>query len=293
MARSMTGYGRGELTRDGNRFTVEMKSVNNRYLDINIRLPRQFNQFESDIRDYLKAHILRGKVDVYIGYEDLNESSAKIRYNRRLAGEYLAQLNAIAQEFGIPNDVSVSKLSSYPDVLVLEEEDEENAEALREPLLETVGAALEQFSAARDREGGNLVQDINAKLDGMQKSISFLTDRAPSIVKAYQDQMYQKIRDMIGDAVVDDSRILQEVAIYSDKVCIDEELVRLKSHIGAVVQTLKEEGSIGRKLDFLAQELNREANTILSKTDDAESADCAIMLKTEIEKIREQIQNVE
>ena len=293
MIRSMTGYGRAELTENERRFTVEMKSVNNRYLDINIRLPRQFNQFEADIRAVLKEYITRGKVDVFITYEDQGESAGRVKYNRHLAQEYMAQLNAIAADFGIPNDVSVSRLSSYPDVLVLEEEDDTDIEALWEPLKRAIIQAAQQFSAAREREGINLQKDLTAKLEGMKEGVAFLTERAPAIIQAYQDQMYQKVRDMIQDAAIDDNRILQEVAIFSDKVCIDEELVRLTSHISAVLDTLQEEGSVGRKLDFLAQEMNREANTILSKTDNAESADKAILLKTEIEKIREQIQNIE
>jgi len=288
----MTGYGRAEREEGGRKFTVELKSVNNRYLDISIRMPRIFNSFESQIRTELKQYMERGKVDVFIGFEDAEGEGSRVLYNRSLARDYLDHIREIAEEFSLPVTMTAEKLSQYPDVLTIEEEETDES-ALWGPLQETIDAAAEQFRAARRREGEFLKNDLLGKLSGMEKDVVFLTERAPETVAAYQKELTAKVQELLGDAQMDESRILQEVAVYSDKVCIDEELVRLRSHIEATRQELEKQGSIGRKLDFLAQELNREANTILSKTIDADSSNRAIGLKTEIEKIREQIQNIE
>lgn len=292
MIRSMTGFGRSERCEDGRRFIVEMKSVNNRYLDLSIRLPRQFNAFESAIRSLLRQYVQRGKVDVFISCEELENSNVTVHYNQNLAEQYYNYLNEIAQQFHLSNDLSAARLSLYPDVLTCEES-EEDASQLWEPLKATVEEAARSFCEARTREGEFLKKDLLDKLDDLSEDVDFISSRAPLIVEEYQKQLQERVQELLADAQVDENRIVQETAIYSDKVCIDEELVRLKSHIEAVRQTLNAQDSIGRKLDFLAQEMNREANTILSKTPDAESADHAIELKTGIEKVREQIQNIE
>ncbi len=292
MAKSMTGYGRAEVVRDERKFTVELKSVNNRYLDMNVRMPKQFNPFEAQIRAEFKRFMERGKVDVYISFEDQSGTTESVHYNHKLAAEYLQHIQTIAAEFGLPGEISASRLSTYPDVLTMEETDPEESD-LWEPLREAIDAAATQFAEARAREGEFLKNDLLAKLDNMLTHVAALSERAPEIVRNYQEGLTAKVRELVGDTTIDEGRILQEVAIYSDKVCIDEEIVRLRSHIGATRAELEKTGSIGRKLDFLAQEMNREANTILSKTIDAESSNHAIELKTEIEKIREQIQNLE
>lgn len=293
MANSMTGYGHAEVSFGGRKFTAEIKSVNNRYLDLNIRLPRQLNPLEAELRGELKKTILRGKVDVYIGYENLEESTAKVHYNRALAGDYLSRLREMSEEFGIPLNVSAQSLSQFPEVLTLEEAGEE-PENLLEPLLSCVRKAAEQFTEARTREGDFITRDLLQKLDGLQEGVSKIRDNAPVILEKYRQGLLTRMQEVLQDAQVDETRILQEAALYADKVCVDEEMVRLESHIRAMRTELNKEGeSVGRKLDFLAQEMNREANTILSKTDNAQSADIAIGLKTEIEKIREQIQNIE
>ena len=292
MVKSMTGYGRCELTENQKKFTVEIKSVNNRYLDVNIRMPRQFNQFEAAIRTELKNYISRGKVDIYISFEDMGEVAAVVKYNRHIAQEYLQYLHEMAEDFGLKDDISVSVLSQYPDVFTMESTQEE-AEPYWDLLRRTVSGAAQAFLDTRAKEGAFLHSDITAKLDGMAENVAFLTKRAPEIVAEYQQQLTRKIEELVRESGIEESRILQEVAIYSDRICIDEELVRLGSHIGAMRDTLMLDESVGRKLDFLAQEMNREANTILSKTTDVESSDRAINLKTEIEKIREQIQNIE
>ena len=293
MATSMTGYGCAELSDGGRKFTAEIKSVNNRYLDLNIRLPKQLNPFESKIREELKKSILRGKVDVYISYENLEESVARVHYNRALAGKYLESIREISKDYGLPVNLSAEQLSQYPEVLTLEEEDEENEELLK-PLLLCVQEAVEQFVEARKREGDFITKDLLHKLDGLQEGVEKIQANAAVILEKYRTGLYARMQEVLQDTTIDQTRILQEAALYADKVCVDEEMVRLESHIRAVrAELLKTNGSVGRKLDFLAQEMNREANTILSKTDNAESADIAIGLKTEIEKIREQIQNVE
>lgn len=292
MANSMTGYGRAEKIQGERKFTVELKSVNNRYLDLNIRLPRQFNPFEAKIREELKCYMERGKVDVFISYEDTENAGTSVRYNKKLAAEYLQHIREIADDFGLEDKVSAAKLSAYPDVFTTEEETED-VTPLWESLQETIREAARQFAAARAKEGEFLKNDLLQKLEEMEQGVNFLSERAPKIISEYQRQLSEKVRAMLQDTAIDEGRILQEVAIYSDKVCIDEELTRLRSHIAATRQELQSEGSIGRKLDFLAQELNREANTILSKTTDVESSNTAIAIKTEIEKIREQIQNLE
>lgn len=293
MANSMTGYGRAEVSAEGRKFTTEIKSVNNRYLDLNIRLPRQLNPFEAKIREELKKTIHRGKVDVYISCENLEDQGTKVRYNRTLAGEYLQSIRSISEDYGLPVNLSAERLSQYPEVLVLETEDEVNEE-LPLPLLACVQKAAEQFSEARAREGAFITEDLLRKLDGLQEGVEKIRANAPVILEKYRAGLYARMKEILQDTQIDETRILQEAALYSDKICVDEEMVRLESHIRAVRAELrKSDESVGRKLDFLAQELNREANTILSKTDNAESADIAIGLKTEIEKIREQIQNLE
>lgn len=293
MANSMTGYGRAEVSAEGRKFTTEIKSVNNRYLDLNIRLPRQLNPFEAKIREELKKTIHRGKVDVYISCENLEDQGTKVRYNRTLAGEYLQSIRSISEDYGLPVNLSAERLSQYPEVLVLETADEVNEE-LPLPLLASVQKAAEQFSEARAREGAFITEDLLRKLDGLQEGVEKIRANAPVILEKYRAGLYARMKEILQDTQIDETRILQEAALYSDKICVDEEMVRLESHIRAVrAELCKSDESVGRKLDFLAQELNREANTILSKTDNAESADIAIGLKTEIEKIREQIQNLE
>ena len=292
MISSMTGFGRAERATDDFKFTVEIKSVNNRYLDIGIKMPRQLGSLESSVRAELKKYIKRGKVDVYITYEDLKEANMQVRYNSKTAAEYLRYLRQMAEEFGLDDDVRVTTLSKYPDVLTMEEEPAD-PEQLWENLREALCEAAEKFVHARLLEGEFLRNDLLGKLDEMQSHVDFITERSPQIVASYRQRLYEKVRELIGDSVIEDSRILQEVTIYADKVCVDEELVRLRSHIKATRDALDGSEGIGRKLDFIAQEMNRESNTILSKSDNLEVSDRAIELKTTVEKVREQIQNIE
>ena len=292
MIRSMTGYGRSELLSDSCRILVEIKSVNNRYLDIGIKMPRQLNQLEAQIRKELKKHMQRGKVDVFISYEDLTEANMSVKYNARIAQEYWKHFQEMAEEFGIENDIRVSALARFPDVLTMEEEPAD-PEGIWDNLQKALLEAVEMFDQARRREGEFLREDLNGKLDEMLGHVEFISERAPGLIETYRTSLQDKVAELLEASNIDDSRIAQEVTIYADKVCVDEELVRLRSHIEATREELSRGGSIGRKLDFIAQEMNRESNTILSKSDDREVSDHAIELKTSVEKIREQVQNIE
>ncbi len=292
MIKSMTGFGRCELMEGNRKFTVEMKSVNHRYLDVNIKMPKKLNFFESSIRNELKNYIQRGKVDIFISYEDFSETTGVVKYNKEIAGEYLTYLRQMANDFGLEDDIRTSTLSRYPEVFTMEEVTEDEEEIWKE-LDKALKQACEAFVETRIKEGANLKEDLIQKLDGMLAHVEFITDRSPQIVADYKQKLTDKVKDLLQDAQVDENRLLTEVTIFADKVCVDEELVRLRSHIEATKQALIDGGSIGRKLDFIAQEMNRESNTILSKTTDLEISNRAIELKTEIEKVREQIQNIE
>ena len=292
MIKSMTGFGRCEIAENSRKITVEMKSVNHRYLDVNLKMPKSLNFFESVIRSELKNYITRGKVDVFISYEDLSEHTSTVRYHKEVAEEYFRYLKQMAEDFGLDNDIRVSSLSKYPDVFTMEEAGVDEEELWKE-IQKAVDGAAGMFVETRITEGEHLRDDLLEKLEGMLKLVSFISERSPQILEEYRNRLEEKVKELLGDATVDESRLLTEVTLFADKVCVDEEVVRLKSHIETTKNTLLEGGSIGRKLDFIAQEMNREANTILSKANDLEISNCAIELKTEIEKVREQIQNIE
>nr|MBQ8253718.1 YicC family protein [Lachnospiraceae bacterium] len=292
MIKSMTGFGRCEMAEGNRKFTVELKSVNHRYLDVAVKMPKKFNFFESSIRNVLKEYIQRGKVDVFITFEDFSEKTAAVKYNKEIAAEYLKYLKLMSEEFGLENDIRVSTLSRYPEVLSMEEVDIDEEE-LWKLLEKTVRGAAEQFVQSRVKEGENLRADLIAKLDGMSEHVDYIVERSPQLIEEYKNKIYDKVKDLLSDAQAEENRILMEVTIFADKICVDEEMVRLRSHIETTKQTLLEGGSVGRKLDFIAQEMNREANTTLSKANNLDISNRAIELKTEIEKVREQIQNIE
>lgn len=292
MLRSMTGFGRCEITTEEYRISVEMKAVNHRYLDLGIKMPKKFNYFEASIRSLLKQYIQRGKVDLFITYEDYTEEKMALKYNRSLASEYMEYFAKMAEQFHIENDITVSDLARYPDVLVMEQvpEDEEHMWAI---LKGAVEEAASRFVETRVTEGENLKADLLGKLDYMDRLVAEIEERSPKIVAEYRAKLEDKVKELLQGSAIDEARIATEVTIFADKICTDEETVRLKSHIEATRAELLSGGSVGRKLDFIVQEMNREANTILSKANDLEVSDRAIALKTEIEKVREQIQNIE
>ena len=292
MIKSMTGFGRCEHVQGDRKFTVEIKAVNHRYFDVNIKMPKKFNFFESAIRSVMKEYIQRGKVDVFITCEDDTENNFSLKYNENIAGEYLKYYRQMAQQFNLKDDVTVSRLGSCPEVFSMEEQmvDEDEIWALLETALR---GALKQFVETRTREGENLKNDLIGKLDGMLLDVDAVEKRYPQVLEEYRSRLREKVDSLLADSQMDESRLAAEVILYADKICTDEETVRLRSHIEGMKAELIQGGSIGRKLDFIAQEMNREANTILSKANDLSISDKAIALKTEIEKVREQIQNIE
>lgn len=292
MIRSMTGFGRCEVSEAERKFTVEMKGVNHRYLDVNMRMPKKLNFFETAIRNRLKDYVQRGKVDIFITYEDLSEEQVSLRYNHALAAEYLNYFKQMQAEFGINGDVNAYSLSRCPEVLTMEEQDV-NEEELWNGLQKALDGACRQFVETRTKEGEQLKQDIIGKLDGMLETVALIEERSPQIVTEYREKLETKVRELLADTQIDESRMASEIVLFADKICTDEEVVRLKSHIKHMKDTLEVAEGIGRKLDFIAQEMNREANTILSKANDLTVSNHAITLKTEIEKVREQIQNIE
>lgn len=293
MIKSMTGFGRCEYARDQRRFVVEMKGVNHRYLDVNIRMPKKLNFFETAIRNLLKQSVQRGKVDIFISYEDLSESQVALKYNETLAGEYLRYFHEMEESFGLENDIRVSTLSRCPEVLTMEEQAVDEEELWNE-LKQALDGAISQFVETRGTEGENLKKDLIEKLDGMVKLADKIEGRSPQILSEYRQKLETKVKELLADTQIEEGRIAAEVVMFADKICTDEEVVRLRSHILHMKETLQsDESGIGRKLDFIAQEMNREANTILSKANDLETSNIGIDLKTEIEKVREQIQNIE
>jgi uncharacterized protein (TIGR00255 family) len=292
MLRSMTGFGRSEVTSDDRKVTVEMKSVNHRYLELNIKLPRKLNFLESTLRSEMKKFVDRGKVDVFITYENLGEGDECIRYNKALAKEYFECYKQISSDLHIENDIKTSHIMRSPDVIKIENA-QDDEDAIEEIVVDAVRNAAEKLVDARIKEGENLKQDLITKLDNMIKNVEYIKQKSPLIVDEYREKINTRVHELLEDAQIDESRIAQEVTVFADKVCVDEELVRLDSHIKSMRHDLETGGTVGRRLDFIAQEMNREANTTLSKTSDPDISDRAIVLKTDIEKVREQIQNIE
>ena len=292
MITSMTGFGRCEAHRDGRKITVEIKSVNHRFLDMNIKMPRRYNRFDSEIRKTLKNYMVRGKVDVSIQVVDEALAAEGLKFNKPLAEAYLHYLNQMEDELGVTNDITASRLASFPDIF-MHDEPEEDEEELLAQIKEAVSGAGESFKAERIREGEALKKDLLEKLEELRANVQLVKERYPQIIEEYKNRLLEKLAEVKADTTIDDSRLAAELVIYSDKLCTDEETVRLENHIDAVKKTLEGDGEVGRRLDFLAQEMNREANTILSKANDLRTSEIGVELKTCIEKIREQIQNLE
>ena len=292
MIKSMTGFGRSEIVKGNRKISVEIKSVNHRYLEAGIKMPKKLNVFESRMRDLLKKYATRGKIDIFINYEDDSESQVNLKFNQNIADEYMAIFDNMSEKYNLKNDMTVGGLARFPEVITMDEV-QEDEEELWHFIEEAMKAALEQFVNTRILEGENLKKDLLGKLDHMEELVAFVEKRSPEIMKEYRSKLESKVKELLGDTTIDESRIATEVIIYADKICVDEETVRLRSHIEHARKCLNEDGGIGRKMDFIAQEMNREANTTLSKANDIEISNAAIDLKTEIEKVREQIQNIE
>ncbi len=292
MIKSMTGFGRYEHIFGERKITVEMKAVNHRYSEVSVRIPKKLNMFESAVRNLLKQYVSRGKVDVYISYTDDSVGNACVKYNEEVAREYLEYLNRMGETFGLENDIRVSTLSRYPEVLTIEEQTEDEDD-LWAALETAVRGCAKKFVETRIAEGNHLKEDILQKLSYILELVGKVEERSPQIIGEYRERLMQKVNELLGDTKIDESVLATEITIFADKICVDEETVRLRAHVANMKDTLDAADNVGRKLDFIAQEMNREANTTLSKANDITVSNIAIDLKTEIEKIREQIQNIE
>ena len=277
MIRSMTGFGHGEVSNDKNqKVTVEMKSVNHRYCDISLKLPKKLAMFEANIRNIMKEYASRGKIDIYVSYEDLSETAVSLHYNQAMAEEYMQVFKKMQEDFNIETKITAEALAKYPEVVTIEEV-QQDEEVWWELLEAALRQAAEKFVETRTIEGANLKRDLLGKLDQMAADVAFIEERSPQIIAEYRSKLEEKVKEFLEDSTIEENRIAAEVTLYADKIAVDEEI----------------DESIGRKLDFMAQEMNREANTILSKSSDVDLADHAIELKTNVEKVREQIQNIE
>lgn len=291
--RSMTGYGRGENTTNNRKFTVEIKSVNHRYNDITIKLPRSINYIEDTIKKKAIEQISRGKTDIYIGFETTSKDDIKISLNTNLADSYIEQLNNMKNRYSLKDDISISLLSEIPDILTVEKEDI-NEDIIIEALMPALEAALHEFIKFRKKEGQALKDDITLKLETIKNLLEAIKLRSPKIVAEYKNKLQARLNDLLGGNLeLDESRLITEITIFADRCSIDEEITRLFSHINQAKSILDNEEIAGRKLDFLIQEMNREANTICSKSNDIEITQLTLELKSEIEKMREQVQNIE
>lgn len=292
MIKSMTGFGRFETVTEEYRISVEIKSVNHRYCDISIKLPKKFYEIENQLRSTMKHYAVRGKVDVYVTYEDYAQRSTHVHYHPQIAGEVVKVIKQVAEEFSVSEAMTASSLIRFPDVISLEEENSDYADVF--PVVEkTLQQAGERFVAAREKEGIRLCEDLKEKLSYVSALVAEVEKRSPQMIEEHRKKLTDKVQELLGDRKLDENVLATELIIYADKVCVDEETVRLRSHVASMTEALDKPEAVGRKLDFIAQEMNREANTILSKANDREISSIAINLKTEIEKIREQIQNIE
>ncbi len=292
MIRSMTGYGRAGKNIDGREITVELRAVNNRYLDLNVKLPRVYGFAEDAVKALIKANVNRGKLDMFITVNVTEDTSVKIALNKPVLEGYLAALKSIAADYGVRDDISVTALSRMPDVFVIEKQ-EEDEQKLTDDILSVVKEALAKFNAMREKEGAAMEADLRSRVKTVLSLVEKVEARSPVTLAEYRARLTEKMQEVLGATNIDEGRILQEAAVYADKIAVDEETVRLRSHLNQLDQMLTTGGPIGRKLDFLLQEFNRESNTIGSKGNDLEQARTVVDLKAELEKIREQTQNIE
>ncbi len=292
MIKSMTGYGSAKGTVEDLEIGVEIKSVNNRFLDVSVRLPRSFLFAEEMVKAMVQSHISRGKVDVYVSVDTAAAGNMVVSVNEALLRGYMEAISRIAAISGLPNDLTAQSVSRFPDVLTLEKKDLD-AEAIQHGMREIVEAALGDFDSMRRREGEKLRYDVHNRLGEIDRLVSYVEVNAPQTVANYRSRLEQKMEEVLGGAGIDENRILAEAAIFADRIAVDEETVRLRSHMSQLQSMIDGESPIGRKIDFLIQEFNREANTIGSKCQNSEIAHVVVDLKSEIEKIREQIQNIE
>jgi len=291
MIRSMTGFGRSKYENEGRTYTVEIKSVNHKYNDISIKLPRFLNEVEDKIRKRVSEYISRGKIDVYVGFENYSAKGTDIKINKELAKSYIKELKELAKETDIKYDVNVIDISRFPEILKIE--DDENLEIIVKELMKTLDEAIEKFVSMREIEGSRLIEDMVNRISLVQKKQEEINKFSTGLVKEYILKLETRINEILKNNVVEENRLAQEVVFFADRCSIEEELTRLKSHISQFLNLIKQDSPIGKKLDFLVQEINREVNTIGSKANCLEITNRVVDIKTEIENIREQIQNIE
>lgn len=292
MIRSMTGFGRGEHREGGKEFLVEIKSVNHRYSDIYVKMPRQLSFLEDKVRELVGKNISRGKIDVYISYENRDENSKSVVFDETLTKAYINAVEMLRDKYGLKDDISVSLIAGFPDVLTVDKQ-EEDAEKLWQLLKVAVENALQSLIRMREIEGEQLKNSIHEKADFIETVMKEIILRAPAVVTEYKQKLETRIKELLEQQVIDESRLAMEVAVFADRCSIDEEIVRLGSHINQMRETLEKQQPVGRKLDFLIQEMNREINTIGSKANDLAITRHVVEIKSELEKVREQIQNIE
>lgn len=288
----MTGFGRAVSEINGYVITIELRSVNHRYFEFSSRIPRQYGFLDEKLKSYINSKVSRGKVDCFVGIEALNTESAEVVVNNTLASAYVKALKEIAQTYELNEDFGAYSVARFSDVLLVKKS-EEDEDALWRDVKTVCDEALEKFTSMRTAEGEKLYNDIKSRGEHIIEIVSFIEERSPQTVKEYNDKLVQRVHELIGDAALDEARIIQEVAIFADKVAVAEETVRLRSHIDQLDEFLNSSEPVGRKMDFLIQEINREANTIGSKANDVEIARKVVEIKAEVEKIREQVQNIE
>ena len=291
MIKSMTGFGRGKYENEGRTYTVEIKSVNHKYSDINVRLPRFLNNVEDKIRKRVAEVISRGKIDIFVSFENYSNKGTTIRINKDLAKEYIRELKELAEEADLRFDLNVIDVSKFPEILKLEDED--NDELIGQEVMIALDDALGKFVSMREIEGEKLVEDIERRIYLIQEKVSEVTKFSSTLVEEYMARLQTRVNELLAPGVVDEARLMQEIVIFSDKSSIEEELTRLKSHIYQFLELIKQSSPIGKKIDFLIQEINREVNTIGSKANSLDITNKVIEIKTEVENIREQIQNIE
>ena len=292
MVKSMTGYGRGEAVLNGRSITVEVRSVNNRYLDCSVKLPRLYIFAEDAIKSRVQNSISRGKVDVFVTLDNVQGEQVVISVNQPVADSYYNALTQLKDRYGLRDDISVSLMSRFPDVLLVEKS-QEDVEAVAKDICTVLDLALEDYTAMRQREGEKLASDIRNRAATILQLLGKVEERSPQTVSEYRAKLEARMQEVLSNTQIEESRLLTEAAIFADKVAVDEETVRLHSHLGQLEEMLASGVPVGRKLDFLIQEFNREANTIGSKCTDLEISRYVVDIKAEIEKIREQVQNVE
>lgn len=292
MANSMTGFGRDSIVELGKSFIIEIKSVNHRYMDLNIKMPRAYLSLEERIRNVVKCELSRGKIDIFINMKVFERTDVEAVLNKNLAESYVKCLNEIRDNFDLRDDISVINIARFPDVVNVEHK-EEDLEMIWSVIEIPLKGALKKHVEMRAREGEKLKEDLINKCNIIKELLELIKQKSYTVVNDYKEKLENRLRELVEDTKYDEGRVAMEVAIIADKACIDEEIVRLDSHIGQIKETLELDGPIGRKLDFIVQEMNREANTISSKSNDLELTKNILLVKSEIEKIREQTQNIE